>query len=133
MAIKLILSGDIHLHFHGDSDSQNNEAIARLEKKVDSLTLKITKFMALTEEQFTEVLDVINTATNQGADYAVAIGQKMDALKDEIKNAGLPADAEARILTRMDSVKSGSIALAESLRAMAADETNPVPVEPPTE
>lgn len=115
----------IHNHYYGGDPA--------IIEKLNLIIEQNKKNMALTEQQFTEVLDVINQATNSGVEYAIAIQSKIDELKLDIANAGLAADAELRIMERLESIKTGAGNLATSLQAMAADETNPVPVPPPTE
>lgn len=123
-----------HIHIiRFESSEADNKLLTRVIQEFNSLNIKIDRFMALTEQQFTEVFDAVNQATNQAADYATAIGLKIDRLEEEIRNAGLPAEAEERILARATAIKDNTVALSEALRAMSADETNPVPVPVPGE
>jgi len=72
--------------------------------------------MALTEQQFTEVLSRIDTATT-------GIANKISALQEEIKGAGLPASVEESVLAKLGTI-------ATNLEGIAKDPENPTPEEP---
>jgi len=97
----------IHNHIHLP-DTQSAQ-LSRIEQKLDQL-------MALTEQQFTEVLSRIDTATT-------GIANKISALQEEIKGAGLPASVEESVLAKLGTI-------ATNLEGIAKDPENPTPEEP---
>lgn len=80
------------------------------------LLQKIDQFMALTEQQFTQVLGRIDTATT-------TIATKINDLREEIKGAGLPETVEQSVLDRLGNI-------ATTLEGLAKDPENPTPEEP---
>jgi hypothetical protein len=77
------------------------------------------KIMA-TLEQFEAALARIDAATTD-------IAADIQSLKDQIAGAGLPADVENSVLSRLDTI-------AGQLEAIGGSVENPVPApEPPTE
>jgi len=77
--------------------------------------------MSISEQQFTEVLGRIDTATS-------TIATKITSLQDEIKGAGLPETVEQSVLSKLGNI-------ATTLEGLAKDPENPTPEEPtePTE
>jgi len=69
-----------------------------------------------TLEQFEAALARIDTATTN-------IANQLTELRDQIAGAGLPAEQEATVLTRLTS-------LATQLESMAQTPENPTPEEP---
>lgn len=100
---------DIHIHLNIHVSGQAD--MARIETKID-------KLMAATEAQFNEVLGRIDTATT-------ALANKITALQEEIKGAGLPESVENSVLSKLG-------VFATTLEGLAKDPENPTP-ETPTE
>jgi hypothetical protein len=98
----------IHNHIHLPGDD-----------RLDRIEHKLNQLMALTEQQFNEVLNRIDTATT-------GIANKITALQDEIKGAGLPASVEESVLAKLGN-------LATTLEGLAKDPENPTPETPAEE
>lgn len=92
-------------HIHGDNAETQN---------------KLNKIMA-TLQEFEAALQRIDTATTN-------IATQLTELRDQIAGAGLPAEQEATVLSRLTS-------LATQLESMAQTPENPTPETPtpPTE
>jgi archaellum component FlaC len=92
---------NIHIHHHNSNDSINQ---------------KLDKIMA-SQQQFETALNRIDAATT-------AIATQLRDLKEQLTNAGLSADVEAQVLTRLETA-------ATQLEAVGQSVENPVPPIPP--
>lgn len=98
MAIKLMLSGDIHLHFHGDPDSQNNGAIAAILQKLDLVlknqTIMATEFAQL-KTDFADLKESITIERQQILDKLAAAEAKAASLEADLAKAGTDEERTA--------------------------------------
>lgn len=99
---------DVFIHTHPEQDSD----IVKLLQELKILNINIMASL----EQFQSALDRIDAATTKIA------GQLRD-LKDQITNAGLPAELEQQVLTRLETS-------ATQLEAVGTSVENPAPVIP---
>jgi septal ring factor EnvC (AmiA/AmiB activator) len=97
----------IHVHHHQHGDE-------KLFTEIKSINSKIETIMA-TIEQFESALSRIDAATTKTA-------QELQALKDQIAGAGLPAELESEVLAKLE-------AAATKLEGIGGNVENPVPDE----
>jgi ABC-type transporter Mla subunit MlaD len=100
---------DIHINVSADLASVNS--------KLDQI-INLNKTQMATLEQFESALNRIDTATT-------GIADQLRDLKEQLTNAGLSADVEAQVLSRLETA-------ATQLEAVGTSVENPVP-EPPAE
>jgi septal ring factor EnvC (AmiA/AmiB activator) len=96
---------------------------------IASINQKLEEIMA-NQQDFQNALARVEAATTAGAATATAIKDRITALEDAIRNAGLSADQEANLLAQIEGVATNAEALAAALQPMGQP-NNPVPVEPP--
>lgn len=124
-------------YYHGVDGSE------KLDKVLEQLLIhsqKLNQIMA-NEQQFKDALARVEKATTDGGVAVTAIGARITALEEAIKNAGLSAETEAALLAQLEGVGGNAEALAAALTAMGSPATpvpvpvpEPVPpVEPPVE
>jgi septum formation topological specificity factor MinE len=82
-----------------------------------ALILERLETIMATQQQFSDALDRVNTATN-------SIASLLRDYVEQVKAGGMTAEQEEASLTRLN-------AAAEALEQMAQGPTDPVPVEPP--
>ena len=114
----------IHHIIHFDKEHQNDVIC-----KLDLIINKLNKIMA-TQTQFQEALARVEAATTAGGVALTAIGARITALEEAIKNAGLPAEVEEQLLGQLSGVGANAEALAAALTAMGSP-TDPIPVPVP--
>lgn len=115
---------EFHFHFHKEKGLK--AALKEIKCLIFSNQTKIETIMA-TQEQFAAALSRIDAATTKAATGVTAIGVRITALEDAIKNAGLPAEVEATLLAQVEGVAGSTEALATTLEAMGKTPENPVP------
>lgn len=109
----------INLHFnikHVDVHVKDDEQLKQILEELDIIKKQNQKIMALNEQQFTELFARIDTSTTRIAD-------RIRALEEAVKNEGLPADAEERILSKATGI-------ADALEAIGKDPETPTPEIP---
>lgn len=94
----------INIHISGD--------YAELEKKLNKI-ISFNKHIMATLEAFETALSRIDTATTN-------IAEQLRELKEQVTNAGLSAEVEAQVLSRLETA-------ATQLEAVGASVENPVP------
>lgn len=109
---------NIHLHFHIDKVTivNDDKKLSQVLEGIDILKKQNQKIMALNEQQFTDLFARIDTATTRIAD-------RIRALEEAVKNEGLPAEAEERILSKATGI-------ADALDAIGKDPETPTPEIP---
>lgn len=109
-------------YYHGIDDNE------KLDKVLEQLlihTQKLNQIMA-TEQQFKDALARIEKATTDAGTAVTAIGARIAALEEAIKNAGLSPEVEASLLAQIEGAAPNLEALAASLTSMGSP-TNPIP------
>lgn len=128
--IHLIFPESITIHKHEyDHRSKNGE-----EKIIDLLGIMLNKLNKMAEvslQQWQDVLAKIDAATTKGSQASTAIANRITALEDAIKNAGLDAETEALLLSQTEGLVLNAETLATALEAMGKTPETPVPTDPP--
>lgn len=110
---------NVHLHFHIANlnvTTSDEKQLKQILEGVHEIKKQNQKIMALNEQQFNELFARIDTATTR-------IGDRIRALEEAVKNEGLPADAEERILSKTTGI-------ADALDAIGKDPETPTPEIP---
>lgn len=102
--------------------SQNNNLIIQ----------KLDEFMATTKQNFDEVFSRIDVATSQIGSGIASAANKVAQLEERIGQLGLDASVEEEILSRTRGVAQFLEQSAATLDQIGKDQSNPVPMEPPT-
>lgn len=128
--IQVIIPKDINIHIHHyDHRSKNGEE--KIIELVGLVLNKLNKMAIVSVEQWQEVLAKIDAASTKGSTASTAIANRITALEDAIKNAGLDAETEALLLAQTEGLVPNLEALATTLEAMGKAPETPVPVDPP--
>lgn len=102
-----------------------------LAARLDSISQQVGALMAVTQDQFNQLLDRLNAATTSASQATTAIATRIQALQDSLSTLGLTEEQEEQIKQRLDGVVDSAETLSTSLQAMAANSNNPVPTPVP--
>jgi hypothetical protein len=102
--------------------SQNNNLIIQ----------KLDEIMATTKQNFDEVFARIDAATSEIGSGIASAASKVAQLEERVGQLGLDASVEDEILSRTRGVAQFLEQSAATLDRIGKDQSNPVPVDPPT-
>lgn len=96
--------------------TQDDAMLKKILEEVNFIKTQNQKIMALNEQQFNDLFARIDTSTTRIAD-------RIRALEDAVKNEGLPAEVEERILAKTTGI-------ADALDAIGKTPETPAPEIP---
>jgi hypothetical protein len=119
----------IHRWAPGHDTNGYHDVLIEISKDLKLIYKQNQKIMADLQLHL-DALKKIDDATTAAGAEVTRIGERITALEEAIKNAGLNAEQEAQLLAHTQGIGDKAVALADALTQMGKTPENPVPVEP---
>jgi predicted nucleic acid-binding Zn-ribbon protein len=123
--VRILLEGK-----NGHSINGLHEVLIEISKDIKLIYKQNQKIMEKLELHLAALQKIDDATTAAGAEVT-RIGDRITALEQAIKDAGLTADQENQLLAHTQGIGDRAVALASALTQMGKTPENPVPVEPP--